>query len=83
MFYNAHNGSVRVGNSEMDYVSFGNGNKNLIMLPGLGDGLATGMAFVFSIGYMPKNLPCMFSAGKIICKRDILQGKWQKTMQKL
>ena len=28
MFYNAHNGSVRVGNSEMDFVSFGNGNKN-------------------------------------------------------
>ena len=38
MLYNAYNGSVRVGNSEMDYVSFGNGNKNLIMLPGLGDG---------------------------------------------
>ena len=49
MFYNAHNGSVCAGNSEMDYVSFGNGNKNLIMLPGLGDGLATvkGMAFFF------------------------------------
>ncbi len=41
MLYNAHNRSVRVGNSEMDYVSFGNGNKNLIMLPGLGDGLST------------------------------------------
>lgn len=53
MFYHAHNGSVRVGNSEMDYISFGNGNKNLIILPGLGDGLSTvkGMAFVFSIMY--------------------------------
>lgn len=53
MFYHAHNGTVRVGNSEMDYVSFGNGNKNLIMLPGLGDGLSTvkGMAFVFSMMY--------------------------------
>ena len=28
MFYHAHNGSVRVGNSEMDYISFGNGDKN-------------------------------------------------------
>ena len=37
----------------MDYVSFGNGNKNLIMLPGLGDGLSTvkGLAFVFSMMY--------------------------------
>ena len=53
MFYHAHNGSVRVGNSEMDYISFGNGDKNLIMLPGLGDGLSTvkGMALVFSIMY--------------------------------
>ena len=33
MLYNAYNGSVRVGNSEMDYVSFGNGNKNLITNP--------------------------------------------------
>ena len=41
MFYHAHNGSVRVGNSEMDYISFGYGNRNLIMLPGLGDGLST------------------------------------------
>lgn len=53
MFYHAHNGSVRVENSEMDYISFGNGDKNLIMLPGLGDGLSTvkGMALVFSIMY--------------------------------
>ena len=53
MFYHAHNGSVRVGNSDMDYISFGNGKKNLILLPGLGDGLATvrGMALVFSMMY--------------------------------
>lgn len=53
MFYYAHNGSVRVGSSEMDYISFGTGNKNLIMLPGLGDGLYTvrGKALVFSMMY--------------------------------
>lgn len=53
MFYHAHNGSVPVGNSKMDYISFGNGNRNLIMLPGLGDGLTTvkGKALAFSILY--------------------------------
>ena len=53
MFYHAKNGSVQVGNSAMDYISFGDGNKNLIMLPGLGDGLTTvkGMALVFSVLY--------------------------------
>ncbi|MBD5552152.1 MAG: alpha/beta hydrolase [Lachnospiraceae bacterium] len=53
MFYHARNGSVRVENSEMDYICFGNGNKNLIMLPGLGDGLTTvkGKALTLSILY--------------------------------
>lgn len=53
MFNHVHNGSVCIGNSKMDYVSFGNGNENLVMLPGLGDGLSTvrGMALVFSIMY--------------------------------
>lgn len=51
--FHAKNGSVYIGNSEMDYISFGNGNKNLVMLPGLGDGLSTvkGMAFIFSVMY--------------------------------
>lgn len=53
MLYNARNGSVRVGDSEMDYVSFGYGSKNLVMLPGLGDGLSTvkGTALVFALMY--------------------------------
>ena len=53
MFYHAYNGRVCIGDSEMDYISFGNGNRTLIMLPGLGDGLTTvrGMALIFSIMY--------------------------------
>ncbi len=53
MFYHAHNGNIPIGNSRIDYISFGKGNKNLVMLPGLGDGLSTvkGMALVFSMMY--------------------------------
>lgn len=53
MFYHAKNGSVRIGNSKMDYISFGNGKKNLMIIPGLGDGLTTvkGKAVAFSIMY--------------------------------
>lgn len=53
MFYNAVNKSVKIDNTEMDYISFGNGKKNLIMIPGLGDGLKTvkGTAIPFSIMY--------------------------------
>ena len=39
MFYNAKSKSVKIGNSTMSYVEFGTGEKNLIMIPGLGDGL--------------------------------------------
>lgn len=35
------NGRVIIGDSDMYYVSFGHGKKNLVVLPGLSDGLAT------------------------------------------
>jgi pimeloyl-ACP methyl ester carboxylesterase len=41
MLYNASNGNLKVGNMDMDYISFGKGNKNLVLIPGLGDGLKT------------------------------------------
>ena len=39
MLYNAENGTVQVGNTDMDYIAFGSGSKVFIMLPGLGDSL--------------------------------------------
>lgn len=41
MLWNAKNGEVSLGNTKMNYVSFGHGNRKLIILPGLSDGLAT------------------------------------------
>ena len=41
MFWNAKNGTVSIDNAEMSYVSFGYGNKALIILPGLSDGIIT------------------------------------------
>lgn len=53
MLFNAKNGTITFGDSEMDYISFGKGNDILIMLPGLGDGLSTvkGTALPFAITY--------------------------------
>lgn len=53
MMYNACNGSVAVGSTDMDYVSFGGGEKKLILLPGLSDGLATvkGKALILAKPY--------------------------------
>jgi len=53
MFNNATNGKVEIGNSDMDFVSFGEGDKCLVMLPGLSDGLKTvkGMAISMALMY--------------------------------
>lgn len=39
MLYNARNCNIKIGNTDMDYVSFGTGKKNLVMIIGLNDGI--------------------------------------------
>ena len=53
MFYNAKNGNIKIGNSDMDFVSFGKGDKSLIMIPGLSDGVTTvkGKAILMAMMY--------------------------------
>ena len=53
MFYHAKNGKVSFGDTDMDYIAFGNGKRALVMIPGLGDGLTTvkGMAIPFAWMY--------------------------------
>lgn len=53
MFYNAKNEKIKVGDSDCDYISFGSGDKALIMLPGVGDGFKTarGVAIPFAVMY--------------------------------
>ena len=41
MLFDAKNGKLRISGGEMDYIRFGRGEKVLVMLPGLGDGLRT------------------------------------------
>ncbi len=53
MFWNAKNGEVDLGDTKMSYVSFGYGDKALILIPGLTDGLVTvrGRAFMLAKPY--------------------------------
>ena len=41
MLYQAKNGILQLDNTTMEYIRFGRGEKILVMLPGLGDGLRT------------------------------------------
>ena len=47
------NGCVTIGDTDMYYASFGTGEKKLVVLPGLSDGLATvkGKAWILSAPY--------------------------------
>ena len=53
MLWNAKNGCVPVGDTDMYYVSFGYGKKPFILIPGLSDGLATvkGKALMLAAPY--------------------------------
>lgn len=53
MLLHAKNGKVSIGDTQMDYISFGSGDRPLVMLPGLGDGLKTvrGTALPFAFAY--------------------------------
>ena len=55
MLWNAKNGTVPLGDTEMDYVSFGHGDRSLVLLPGLSDALATvrGKALLLARPYTP------------------------------
>ncbi len=39
MFYQAKNGTLLISGAPMEYIRFGTGKRNLVMLPGLGDSL--------------------------------------------
>ena len=41
MFFNAKSGRLELSGGKMEYIRFGRGEKVLVMLPGLGDGLRT------------------------------------------
>ena len=53
MIYHAKNGRLHLPVGDMDYIRFGRGEKTLVMLPGVGDGLKTvkGMALPFALLY--------------------------------
>ena len=53
MPYNAKNGEIKIDNTSVHYISFGEGKKSLIIIPGVGDGFKTvkGLAMPFSIMY--------------------------------
>lgn len=53
---NARNGRLKLKTGEMDYIRFGTGEKTLVMIPGVGDGLKTVKGILGSQLYMYQGL---------------------------
>lgn len=53
MIYHAKNGCLKIFGTDMDYICFGTGSENLVMIPGVGDGIKTvkGTAVPFALMY--------------------------------
>ena len=52
MLYNAKNGTLKIGDTTMDYIRFGRGKRILVMLPGLGDGLRSMKGTALPVAFM-------------------------------
>lgn len=51
MLYNARNGELTLDTATVHYLQFGKGEKHLLMIPGLGDGLKTAKGMALPVAY--------------------------------
>lgn len=73
MALTAKNGTVRFEDGEMEYIRFGTGEKVLILLPGLGDGLRTVKGTALPMGVMYRKLAqdyTVYSFSRRNCLKD-------------
>lgn len=80
MIYNAQNGTIKIDNTEMDYIAFGKGEKNLVMIPGLGDGLKTAKGMAIPFAWMYRKLAKAYRVYVISRRNDLPEGFTTKDM---
>ena len=80
MFYNAKNNNIKIQQSNMDYVSFGVGNKNLIIIPGLGDGLRTVKGMAVSLAFMYRQFAKEYTVYVFSRRNNLAKGFTTRNM---
>ena len=80
MMFHAKNGTLRIGNTEMDYIRFGKGQRVLIMLPGLGDGLRTVKGTAVPMAFAYREFCKDFTAYAFSRKNELPQGYTTRDM---
>lgn len=80
MLYNAVNGSVSIGGNQMEYIRFGRGSRNLVMLPGLGDSLRSMKGTALPMAVMYRNFARDFTVYVFARKGGLPEGYTTRNM---
>ena len=76
----AKNGMIPMGNSCMEYIRFGTGPKDLILLPGLGDGLKTVKGTALPMGLMYRAFAGEYTVWSFSRKNNLPRGYTTRDM---
>lgn len=74
MFFHAKNGTVKLDDAGMDYIRFGTGEKTIIILPGLGDGLRSVKGTALPMAFMYRKFAKEFTVYAFSRKQPLAQG---------
>ena len=80
MLYQVKNGRVSVEGGSLDYIRFGTGKKNLLMLPGLGDGLKTVQGTALPMALMYRMFAREFTVWAFSRRNDQKPGSTTRDM---
>ena len=80
MLYNAKNGTLTFGDTTMDYIRFGTGERTLIMLPGLGDSLRSMKGTALPMALMYREFAKDFTVWAFSRKNTLPEGYTTRDM---
>ena len=80
MLYNAKNSTLEIGGTTMDYIRFGTGERILVMLPGLGDGLRSMKGTALPMAFMYREFAKDFTVYAFSRKNVLPEGYTTRDM---
>ena len=80
MLYNPKNGTLKIGGTTMDYIRFGTGERILVMMPGLGDGLRSMKGTALPMAFMYREFARDFTVYAFSRKNALPEGYTTRDM---
>lgn len=82
MLYGAKGGSLSMDNTTIDFVTFGQGKENLVIIPGLSDGLKTVKGMSMSMAFMFRDYAKKYRVHIFSRKNEMKEGYNTRDMAK-